>query len=100
MAQDYIEGKNVAQLIQELAGVPKISWEPGLRVAFHIAQALDFTWQHHLTHGNVTPKNILVHSTNQAALLNDLRLMKALKGSRLKASVMDKKFHAERTYLH
>jgi serine/threonine protein kinase len=75
-----------------------------LRVTYHITQALDFTRQHKLIHGNITPKNILVRATDrggesQAALLNDLTLLKALKGSRLQISVMDQKLTAERTYL-
>jgi serine/threonine protein kinase len=99
LAQEYIEGKSLAQLLQELDHAPRISWQLGLRVAFHITQALDFTRQHKLIHGNITPKNILIRATDQAALLNDLRLLRALKGSRLQLSVMDQKLTAERTYL-
>jgi serine/threonine protein kinase len=99
MAQEFIEGKSAAQLIENLKESPKISWQLGLRVAFHITQALDFTRQHRLVHGNVTPKNILVRGADQPALLNDLRLLKALTGSRLQASVMEHKRAAERTYM-
>src|SRR5207253_8312175 len=98
-AQEYVEGKSLAQILTELDDAPRSSWQLGLRVTFHIAQALDFTRQHRLIHGNVTPKNILVRGKDQAVLLNDVRLLKALKGSRLQHSVMDQKRTAERTYL-
>ncbi len=99
MAQEYIEGKNVGQLIDELSQNPRFTWHTGLRVAYHITQALDFTRQRRLIHGNVTPKNILIRASDQSALLNDLRLLKALKGSKLQQSVLDQKLTAERTYL-
>jgi serine/threonine protein kinase len=99
MAQEHIEGESLAQIIEELDHAPKISWQLGLRVTFHITQALDFMRQHRLIHGNVTPKNILVRGTDQGTLLNDLWLLKALKGSRLQVSVMDQKLAAERAYL-
>lgn len=99
MAQQYIEGKSLAQVLHELDENPRNSWQLGLRVALHIARALDFTGQHRLVHGNVTPKNILVRGKDQAVLLNDLRLLSALKGSQLQHAVMDQKRTAERTYL-
>jgi len=99
MAQEFIDGKSLAQILQELENSHKISWHLGLRVAAHITHALDFTRQHRLIHGNVTPKNILVRGSDQAVLLNDLRLLKALKGSRLQYSVMEEKLNDERTYL-
>lgn len=99
MAQEYIEGKSLNQLIQEQLNNPKSSWQLGVRVTCHISQALEFTKQHRLTHGNVSPKNILVRSADQTALLNDFRLFKALKGSRLHQSVFNQKLTDERSYL-
>jgi len=99
MAQEYIEGKTIAQMLDELDQNARLSWHTGLRVAYHMTEALDFTRQHRLIHGNVTPKNILVRASDQSALLNDLRLLKALKGSKLQLNVLDQKLTAERTYL-
>jgi serine/threonine protein kinase len=99
MAQEYIEGKSLAQIIQELDHAPKISWQLGVRVTYHITRALDFTRQRRLIHGNVTPKNIMVRGRDQVILLNDLRLLNALKGSRLQVGVKDQKLTAERAYL-
>ncbi len=99
MAQQCIEGKSLAQILLELDESPKNSWQLGLRVTLHITRALDFTKQHKLVHGNVTPKNILVRAKDHVVLLNDLRLLKAFKGSLLQATVMDQKRTAERTYL-
>jgi serine/threonine protein kinase len=99
MAQQYVEGKSLAQIIQELDHAPRISWQLGLRVTYHIARALEFTRPHKLIHGNITPKNILIRASDQAAFLNDLRLLKALKDSKLQESVLDQKLIAERTFL-
>ncbi len=99
MAQEFIDGRSLAQVLQELEKAPKASWQMGVRVAYHIGQALEFTRLHRIIHGNVTPANILIRASDQTALLNDLRLVKALKGSRLQQSVVDQKVFAERAYL-
>jgi serine/threonine protein kinase len=105
VALEYIDGESLARAIERRISVQSpLDWRYGLRVAVHIARALEFAGQHQLVHGNLAPANILVRSATQEAVLGDLMLAQALEapapvGSRPGARVGDVRYMApERTY--
>jgi serine/threonine protein kinase len=95
IAREYVEGASGGQAA-ERAGKPK--WRRALRVAVHVGRALDFLYQHHQTHGNVTPQNVLTGS-DKVTKLADLGLSRALGGSRLQRAKLEGKLLAELAYL-
>jgi serine/threonine protein kinase len=74
-------------------------WRLAFRFTVQLARALEFAGQHHQRHGNITPANILIPSSNQDFKLNDLMLHLALKNSALRRSVRRVKHAAEVVYL-
>src|SRR5262249_53416176 len=57
-----------------------LDWRHALRVAIHVARALDYAQQNAIIHRNITPTNILVRSSDKLTKLGDLLLAKALEG--------------------
>jgi serine/threonine protein kinase len=104
LAGDLVEGTPAARLVRrprdedddedEAAG-----WQTALRVAAHVARALEFVHRNRLRHVNVTPINILWHEASRTAKLNDLVLAEAIAGSALQQRVQEKKLLAELPYL-
>jgi pSer/pThr/pTyr-binding forkhead associated (FHA) protein len=99
IAREYVEGESVARLIQRLESGGKFEWTRACRIAIHLGKALDFLHQHNVTHGNITPRNILVRGSDRAIKLTDLMLNRALEGSRLQKAILGKKLLAELPYL-
>ncbi len=99
IAREYIEGESVARLIQKVESGGKSDWTRACRIAVHLGKALDFLHQHRVTHGNITPRNILVRASDRATKLTDLMLNRALEGSRLQKAILGKKLLAELPYL-
>jgi hypothetical protein len=99
VAMEYVEGENVAEIMERVGGKSKIDWRRACRVACHIGRALDFAHKHNAVHRNVTARNILYQTENKIAKLNDLVLLRALHGTQLKASVMDAKREDETAFL-
>jgi serine/threonine protein kinase len=99
LALEYVEGGSVAAVMKHLgeAGLP--DWRDALRVALHVARALDFAHGHQVVHANVTPANVLIQKKDKSARLNDLILARALWGSQLGQAVFQKKFVAELAYV-
>jgi serine/threonine protein kinase len=60
---------------------------------------LDDLHRHHLIHGNITPKNVLMRHSDHLTKLADLQVGKALAGSKMYATVAEKKAAAELPYL-
>jgi tRNA A-37 threonylcarbamoyl transferase component Bud32 len=81
IAMEYVEGPSAQQLMQESAGSSGRDWRLALRVATHIARALDFMHQRGLVHRGVMPQNILVQARDQTAKLGDATLAKAMEGN-------------------
>ncbi len=79
-AMEYIEGENLAQLIQRIGIEGMLDWRKVWKVAKDIGNALHTAHQHNIVHRNVTPTNILRRSADQKCLLGDLMLAKALEG--------------------
>ena len=70
LVMEYIEGKNVGQLIGELGSIP---WPTAARLARQIALGLDHARLKELIHRDVNPCNILV-TQDGTAKLTDLGL--------------------------
>lgn len=80
-AMEYVEGENLAELIERTGIEGMLDWTKVWRVAFDIAQALKTGYEHQIIHRNVTPKNILRRKSDEACLLGDFMLAKALQGT-------------------
>lgn len=98
IARELVAGENAAQMIARHHAAKKIDWRVGYRLAMHIGRALEFARQHHLSHLNLTPQNILIDG-DSIAKLNDLMLTKALDGTKLQQATLESKFLAEMPYL-
>lgn len=81
MAMEFIEGESVASVIERIGVGGMLEWESALRIALHIARALDVAYEHKIIHRNITPQNILIRSSDKTAKLGDLMLAKALEGN-------------------
>ncbi|MCD6416793.1 MAG: serine/threonine protein kinase [Planctomycetes bacterium] len=56
-AMEYVEGKSVAQLINQ---VGSIAWEQGTRIVLKVAEALAYAHANGLIHRDIKPENIMV----------------------------------------
>jgi len=98
IAREYVEGESLATMIGRLQAEGKLGWTRACRVALHLGKVLEFLHEHRVTHGNLTPPNVLVDSNTKATKLADLMLDKALSGSRLHETIQEKKLLAELPY--
>jgi serine/threonine protein kinase len=80
IAMEHVEGESLTQVIQRIGTANMLDWRHALRVAVHVARALDFAQAHTIIHRNITPQNILVRKTDKLTKLGDLMLAKALEG--------------------
>jgi len=99
ISQELIEGENLTSVLDYLKKSAKIKWRRAWRIAVGLAKVLEFTRKHHLVHGNITPQNILIRGSDGQPKLNDLILQRTMEGSKLQASVLEKKIMAELPYL-
>jgi pSer/pThr/pTyr-binding forkhead associated (FHA) protein len=99
IAREYVEGESLTRLIQRLNAAGKLEWTFACRVAIQLGKALHFLHQHRVTHGNITPRNILIRHSDKLTKLADLMLNRALDGSRLQKAILGKKLLAELPYL-
>jgi serine/threonine protein kinase len=81
VAMEYVDGESLTQVIQRVGKDGILDWKHGLRVAVHIARALNYAHQQQIIHRNITPPNILIRKSDNLTLLGDLMLAKALEGS-------------------
>jgi serine/threonine-protein kinase len=81
VAMEYIEGESLTQVIQRIGTAGMLDWRNALRVAVHVARALDFAQQQQIIHRNITPQNIMVRASDKVTKLGDLMLAKAMEGS-------------------
>lgn len=80
MAMELVEGESLADVIKRIGVGGMLEWEPVLRSAAQIAQALEVAFEHKIVHRNITPSNVLVRSKDRVAKLADMMLAKALEG--------------------
>jgi serine/threonine-protein kinase len=80
-AMELVEGESLEQVIRRIGVAGMLDWRYALRVAIHIARALEYASEHQIIHRNLTPQNVLVRNSDKLAKLGDLMLAKALEGS-------------------
>lgn len=80
LAMEYVEGEPLTKVIARIDTVSMLDWQYALRVATHIARALEAANAQHIIHRNVTPENILIRKSDNVAKLGDLMFAKALEG--------------------
>ncbi len=78
---EYIEGENLAQVIDRIGREGMLPWREVRRIAVHIGRGLAEAHERKIIHRNVTPTNILRRSADSVHLLGDLMLAKALQGT-------------------
>jgi hypothetical protein len=100
ISREYVEGDSVARLVQRLnEGGSRFDWTRACRVAIHMGRALDFLHGKGITHGNITPRNVLIRKSDRLTKLADLMLNRALEGSKLQKAILGKKLMAEMTHI-
>ena len=99
VAREYVAGKSAAQAAGRAGAGGKVNWKEALRIAAHVARALEFVHRRHGPHGNVTPANVLIRDEDKVVKLADLMLAEALEGSALYAARLEGKLLAELPYL-
>jgi pSer/pThr/pTyr-binding forkhead associated (FHA) protein len=99
IAREYVRGQSVSRLLRLIEKGEKPDWQRACRVAIHLGKALDFLYQHGVTHGNITPRNILISHVDQTTKLTDLMINQALHGSQLQKAILGRKLLVEMPYL-
>jgi len=79
-ACEFVDGESAAQMIERIGISGMLPWEHTLRIAAHVARALEVAEEHNVVHRNVTPRNILIRKSDRMAKLGDLILAKAVEG--------------------
>lgn len=98
-AMDYVEGENLAQLIDRVGIEGMLDWRKVWRVAVDVGRALMTAYDHKIVHRNVTPTNIIRRSSDEACLLGDFMLAKALEGTLAKQVTQPGQILGELPYL-
>ena len=80
-AMQFIEGESLSDLIERIGIEGMLDWKKVWRVAVDIGSALQKGYEHKIVHRNVTPTNILRRTSDEACLLGDFMLAKALEGT-------------------
>jgi serine/threonine protein kinase len=81
LAMEYIEGENLAQMIERTGIEGMIDWKKVWRVAVDVGRALHTGYENKIIHRNVTPTNIIRRKSDEVCLLGDFMLAKALEGT-------------------
>jgi serine/threonine protein kinase len=81
IAMEYVQGESLTQVIQRIGTANMLDWRYALRVAIHIARALEYAHGQNIIHRNITPQNIMIQTVDKTAKLGDLMLAKALEGT-------------------
>ena len=98
IAREHVAGRSAARAAERAGEGGKVNWKEALRIATHVARALEFIHRRHALHGNVTPANILIRE-DKVVKLADLMLAEALEGSAMHAARLEGKLLAELPYL-
>jgi hypothetical protein len=88
LAQEYVEGKSLSQFLTLPGTAGMLNWRHVLRVAVHLARALDYVHGQHWLHRHLTPQDVLIRDSDKTIKLNDLVLVQALAGSALHKQIL------------
>lgn len=99
VAREYVDGKCLTQVLEKLKTGVKPKWRSGLRLLQEIGTVLDFIHHRNLVHGNITPHNILIRSTDKQAKLANLMFNQALAGSKLLEAAQAAKLAQDAPYM-
>ena len=80
-AMEFIDGENLSELIERTGIEGMLDWRKVWKVAIDVARALKTGYEHKVVHRNVTPTNIIRRTSDEACLLGDFMLAKALEGT-------------------
>ncbi len=78
---EYIEGEDLATLIDRMGVDGILDWQEVWRCAVHITRALHIGYDRQIIHRNVIPTNIIRRTHDKLFKLGDFMLAKALEGS-------------------
>lgn len=81
VAMEYVDGESLSKVIDRIGAQGMLDWRNSLRVAVHVARALEKAHEEQIIHRNITPENILVRHSDKVTKLGDLMLAKALEGA-------------------
>lgn len=95
----FTEGEPLTRTIKRSVRDEEFDHDVACRVALHVTRALEFARQHQQRHGAVSPSNIWIQKSDQAAKLADLMLSSALEGSQLGQAVVGYRTVAQAAYL-
>jgi serine/threonine-protein kinase len=98
ISREYVDGESLARLVTRLGQGAKPDWARACRVGVQLGKTLVFLHQHRMTHGHVTPRNVLVARSDKATKLTDLLLHEALLGSELQKTIWPNKLLTELPY--
>jgi pSer/pThr/pTyr-binding forkhead associated (FHA) protein len=99
MAREFVDGECLTRRILRLQSAGKADWKSACRFGVQLARVLTFLHENKVTHGNITPRNVLIRSGDQMTKLVDLMLDRALEGSKLQKAIRDKKLLSELPFL-
>lgn len=77
LAMEYIDGQNLTQLIESIGVEGMFDWSASFQVALEIARGLEVAETNQVVHGNITPKSILLRSSDRVVKLGGLMVAKA-----------------------
>lgn len=80
VSMEFVEGESLTQVIQRIGVAGMLDWRHALRVAVHVARALDYAHGQQIVHRNIGPSNIMLQASDKVAKLGDLMLAKAMEG--------------------
>ncbi len=95
LSRDYVDGYSLETYHAKNVEEGKLSWKRACRTIAQIAAGLDFLHRHHVVHGNLTPRNILIGREDKVAHITDVLLRQALEGTYLRKVTQSAKRQAE-----
>jgi serine/threonine-protein kinase len=98
LAVDFVDGPSLERLLQEVNPPGKTAWKHALRLGVHGGRALNYLACRKLTHGNVTPPNILIRTADKCVRLGDVMMGKVLAGSCLERAAHQRRLQTELPY--
>jgi serine/threonine protein kinase len=99
VAMEFVDGENMAQVIERIGTAGMLDWDYAFRVAVHTARGLEAAFEHQIVHRNITPKNILMRMSDDVVKLGDMMLAKALDGNLAKQITLPGQFVGDLAYM-